>query len=224
MKPTLLILEDDRLLAETLRSHLQKKFEITTTDSVEGACRLLEKSDFNLLLADRVVIDGDGTEVIEFCREIRPQTKIISCSQLTSVQEKLFGLTAGADDYLYKPFSLTELSIKLQNFSKLNRDSQAEIITVGLISLNITTGELQLADKQKVQLRKKEAQILHTMLKKSPRTLSRDEIIDAIWTDVEKTPTYTTLDVYIRRLRMALGKQSGCLKTIRGFGYQICQG
>ncbi|MEX0895701.1 MAG: response regulator transcription factor [Patescibacteria group bacterium] len=221
MKPSLLLLEDDSLIIDSICEHLGRKFTITVASTLDLAYAALEETSFTILLADRVLPDGDGIEIIEYCRDISPNTKIISCSQLSSVDERLHGLSSGADDYLPKPFSLTELSIKVQNFATFSRNIADDSLSAGKFSLNLSNGELRYANTLLGSLRKKEAEIFSVLLKTANQTISKKYLISEAWLMDESVPTFTTLDVYIRRIRMVLKQHAQYLETVRGFGYSF---
>jgi len=221
LKPHVLLIEDDASLAASIRIRLSPRYKLSHSSTVSGACDVLDTNSIDIILVDRVLSDGDGTEVIEYCRSVSPQTRIIVCSQLSSQHEKLAGLTAGADDYLTKPFSPVELDLKLATFSRLRRLSSLSTYQFGSITLNDSTGEVHVDDTSGIQLRKKESEILRFLLQHAPQTVSKDQIIEHIWTDPDSQPSYSTLDVYVRRIRMALQSKYYLLETIRGFGYKI---
>lgn len=219
MKPTLLLVEDNTQLSQTIIHHLQSRFEITAVSRLDAAYTSIESQSFAVLVTDRLLPDGDGLEIIEYCRDVSPNTKIIGCSQLIKIEERLKGLSAGADDYLAKPFSLTELSLKLQNLIRYARIADHNTLTAGSLSLTLSTGELHHRSKLLCRLRKKETTLLAILMKNSNTTISKQYLLTEGWATDDTLPTLTTLDVYIRRIRMALQEHAAQLQTIRGFGY-----
>ncbi len=219
MSPHLLIVEDDRNLQDLLISHFTQKYSVTTTDSVDRACDLIDRTQFDLAIVDRVLSDGDGLDVVTYLKDVQPQSRVIALSKMGRPEQRVSGLESGADDYLAKPFCLAELTIKvsklLANIKNNNRSSQ---IKTKYLKLNNHTSELGLRDSV-VRLRRREAQILSVLLLYLNQVVSRQMIINSVWQNKDFVPNKTTLDVYIRRLRMHLGGSAGQIVTIKGVGY-----
>lgn len=130
-------------------------------------------------------------------------------------------LRSGADDCLAQDVEQIEILLKVKKL--LNRQKLIEHKCLGseTIKLNLKTGKLQINEK-KVHLRKKEAQILSCLLRRRNHIVSRDTIIDSVWPETNNMPTYSTVDVYVRRIRQKLGRNhQGIIETVRGYGYRI---
>lgn len=215
----ILIVENDTVLVKTLSEHLRRKnFHCVICDSVKKAIYELENFSYDLIILDRILTDGDGIEVAEFITEFSYQTKVLILSELANQKERVMGLEKGADDYLAKPFSLTELSVKVHKLLHTQKIKAIEKLTLANISIVPETGELCMNGKTK-QIRKKEIQLLACLIRHKNQVVSREKIIDIVWSGSYDLPTQSTLDVYIRRLRITLGKSKSLIKTVRGFGY-----
>ena len=139
-------------------------------------------------------------------------------SRLSEVADKVKTLQQGADDYLAKPFSSQELLIRIQRLLEKEKVLPQDYYSVGEVKLYPETGQLLLRDK-KITLRKRESQVLACLLKKPKQVVTRAMLIDQIWRGQDDIPCYSTLDVYVRRIRMVLGQKFNVIKTVRGFGY-----
>lgn len=219
----ILIVENNKTLATTLATHLKnKKFFVSVTTTIEDSIKELENYSYDLVILDRILDDGDGIEVAEFISDFSYQTKVLILSEIESTNERIRGLESGADDYLIKPFSLTELTIKIQKLLNTQKIKEIEKLSLGKISIMPETGELNLNGKIKL-IRKKESQLLSCLIRHKNQVVSRNKIIDIIWSGGYEQPTQATLDVYIRRLRIRLEKYSSSIKTVRGFGYMALE-
>jgi DNA-binding response OmpR family regulator len=215
---TLLLLEDDIIFAKDISATLSQICSITHVDSVDQACHLIDKQKFDLAIVDRMLPDGDGMEVICYLADISQSTKVIALTKRSQLNERIAGLEQGADDYLPKPFSLLELKLKVKKLLLFEKQENLERLSSGTISLAPSTGEVQLGSEI-VRLRKKESQILYCLMRHQNQVLPRQKIIEEAWNLDEEIPSQTTLDVYIRRLRILLKSYGKCLVTKRGFGY-----
>ncbi|GIK83936.1 MAG: DNA-binding response regulator [Patescibacteria group bacterium] len=219
----ILIVENDKSLAQTLAQHLEhKKYFCTICDSIQQSIHELENFSYDLVLLDRILTDGDGIEVAEFISDFSYQTKVLILSELSQVSQRITGLEKGADDYLAKPFSLAELTLKIDKMLNTQKIKSREELTIGKIKIIPDSGELIINNKTR-QIRKKEIQLLACLVRHKNQVVSREKIIDIVWSNTYDLPTQSTLDVYVRRLRISLGKYKDCIKTVRGFGYMALE-
>ena len=219
----ILLLENDQTLAQLIVKHLQaKNYFVQHVARISSAIKELENFSYDLVILDRVVDDGDGIEVAEFITDFSYQTKVIILSELNKTHERVAGLEKGADDYLCKPFSLTELSIKIQKLLQTQKIKSAEELTLANLKILAESGEVIMGTTP-YQRRKKEIQLLSCLVRHKNQVVSREKIIDIVWSGSYEVPTQSTLDVYVRRLRVKLGKYKDLIKTVRGFGYMALE-
>jgi len=219
----ILIVENNKILAQTLSSNLKSIGYFTQIcSSVESAINELESYSYDLVILDRVLDDGDGIEVAEFINDFSYQVKVLMLSELSNTKQRIKGLENGADDYIAKPFSLTELNIKVKKLLNTQKIKEVEKLTLGTLSLLPETGELSINGKTQL-IRKKESQLLCCLMRHKNQVISRNKIIDIVWSGSYELPTQSTLDVYVRRLRIRLGKYKSYIKTVRGFGYMAIE-
>ncbi len=215
----ILIIENDPDLSELISSYFSNKdYNCRVRKSIEGACELIERMDFELVILDRVLDDGDGLEVAQFIQDFNFKIRVLVLSQKSTVNERIIGLENGADDYLAKPFSISELNLRVSNLLAKEKLSENFSLTLGPITIYPKTGEVKLNEKMRV-MRKKELAILTCLFKHKNHAVSKEMIINDVWSSGANLPTHSTLDVYIRRIRVFLGKEKSLIKTIRGFGY-----
>ncbi|HEX7017344.1 MAG TPA: response regulator transcription factor [Patescibacteria group bacterium] len=219
--PKILLLEDDSLLARSLVDLLH-----TATYSVEWVSTLheawfqLKKRSFDILILDRHLEDGDGLEVIKYIHERSYQTKMIVLSQKGHVVHRIEGLQAGADEYLAKPFSLTELMLRLEKLNARTKTFKKEEIKIGHHTFYPQQGHLYKSGEYHF-LRKRESAVFMCFCVHANQVLSRTQIARWAWPTNETQPTNKSVDTYIKRLRSILGKERDRLETVRGYGYRL---
>lgn len=218
---TILLVENDLSLATALKQLLvNAEYAVKTASSLEQAYELLNKTGFELVIIDRLLDDGDGIELAGFLQEVSFGTKVLFLTQKNEVAERLEGLEQGADDYLGKPFETREFLLRVKLLLKRQKLKDQDYLQAGEVWLQPSSGRLRLADQERT-IRKREAEILACLLRLQGTVVSKAALIEYVWQSQEDIPTYTTLEVYIRRLRVLLGKHHELIKTIRGFGYTI---
>lgn len=215
----ILIVEDDQLLAKTLRTALlTSKTSVTVASTMAQAFELLERQNFELIIVDRVLPDGEGLEVVEYIDDTFYHSRVLCLSEKRAIDDRVYGLQKGADDYLSKPFSLTELLLRINKLLQREKKLAQECLVVNKVILFPETGVVRFDESERV-LRKRETQILASLFRHKNAVVTRDMLIDMVWGATDVMPTHITLDVYIRRLRVQLSSYHWIIKTIRGFGY-----
>ena len=218
----ILLVEDDLQLQQLLKSSFEKLYITSQARSLEMAYDLLEKSKYDLVLVDRGLPDGDGLELIEYLHDTHYQTKVLALTTKAQLHDRVEGLEQGADEYLSKPFALAEVKLRIDKLLRIDKKINTAVLTLGRYEFFPTMGVLKI-DERDVTFRKREAQIFECLLRYKNQVVSREAIIADVWAGEELYPTETTLDVYIRRIRVLLGTQSNLIKTIRGFGYKLME-
>lgn len=216
----ILLVEDDLHLSKIITQSLTPQYDIYQSTSVAETFGLLESSSFDVILLDRLLTDGDAIDVIEYMASAHYQTKIIVISSLYKVAEKIRGLELGADDYLPKPFSLGELKLKVAKACCYSKQKSIDQFTFKGITFTPSSGEISVGLRT-ARLRKKESDILACLCKYKNQVVSRTLLLDEVWANSDVMPTQTTLDVYIRRIRMVLQAHKSLIVTKRGFGYML---
>lgn len=217
----ILVVENDENLLKTLSNLFSQKNHICyAVTNIKDAIEILNKEKIDLIVVDRVLDDGDGIDLIKHVNENHYQTKILVLSNKGSVREKIWGLESGADDYLPKPFSYSELTLRVNSLLAKEKLENNHWIKIGGISISQAGGEIKIGEKRKV-MRKREFEILKCLAQHKNQVVNKDKIINSVWQLDGFLPTYTTLDVYIRRIRVALENQKDIIKTVRGYGYML---
>lgn len=205
-----------RLIHTTLGSHIYKTQSVFT---VAQALKRLDEQRYDLLIVDRMLPDGDGLEIINYAQQLQAQMPILMISERNEPTDRVRGLQEGADDYLGKPFYTEELSLRVQKLLSKTKNMGDENLRLNEITLIPAKGILQVG-KKRIPLRKREFQIFLFLLRHKNKVVTREILIENIWPDGD-IPSFTTVDVYVRRIRILLGRRSHYLLTIRGYGYMI---
>ena len=222
----LLLLEDDISLIDGLTYSLQKSgFDIQVARTVCEAENLLaENTDFDLLLFDVTLPDGNGFTLCERLRESGNPVPIIFLTASDEETSVIRGLDCGGDDYITKPFKLGELCSRIRALLRRSsmRNSGDGILCSGELTVNLAEGRVFLSGEP-VEFTGAEYRLLCLLLKNSGRVLTRGMILDKLWDGAGNFVDDNTLSVYVRRLREKLEENPSRpehLKTVRGFGYR----
>lgn len=184
--------------------------------------KALEKELPDLFILDIMLPDEDGLQILQKLRK-NPNTKhlpIMLATAKNSEFDKVYGLDTGADDYITKPFGMMELVARIKALMRRTSISQVkENIIVGDIEINPEKHTVY-AKGEKVELTKKEFNLLYMLMEYPERVFTRDNILSTIW-GYDFDGETRTVDVHVRTLRQKLGESGDQLRTIRGVGYAI---
>ncbi|MEJ7776949.1 MAG: phosphate regulon transcriptional regulator PhoB [Sphingomicrobium sp.] len=220
-----LVVEDDRNIEELVRLHFSKAgFEVTSTADGDEALVLVEEIKPDLVILDWMI---EGTSGIEVCRRIRRNSKtahvaIVMLTARGEESDKLRGLETGADDFVTKPFSPKELVARAQALLRRTRPSLlADKLAYGGIELDVAAHRVR-REGQVVPLSPTEYRLLKHFLENPEKVYSRQQLLDVAWPHNEDIEL-RTVDVHIRRLRVALGGSGGTdlIRTVRSEGYSL---
>ena len=223
----ILLLEDDISLIDGLTYSLKKNgYEIIVARSVKEAGALLagRGSEFDLLLFDVTLPDGNGFYLCERLRAEGNETPIIFLTASDEEINVVRGLDCGGDDYITKPFKLGELCSRIRALLRRSAGYRAEegILRSGSLIVNLTEGRVML-DGAPVDCTGAEYRLLCLFLANRGKVLPRSLILDKLWDGAGNFVDDNTLSVYVRRLREKLEQDPSSpehLKTVRGLGYQ----
>ena len=218
----LLLVEDDAALAELVRFHFERDgWSVRQTGDGEEALIMADEAQPGLVLLDWMI---EGISGIEVCRRLRRRdgTKDVPIIMLTArgeEEDRIRGLDTGADDYLTKPFSPRELLARAS--AVLRRSSPSltgETLVHGGIEMNRAARRVR-RDGNAIHLGPTEYRLLRYLLERPGRVLSRQQLLEAVWPHSEEIEL-RTVDVHIRRLRLALGEPD-VIRTVRSAGYSL---
>ncbi|HIU61423.1 MAG TPA: response regulator transcription factor [Candidatus Coproplasma excrementigallinarum] len=214
MNGTVFVLEDDASISGLIKVALEMNgISFEAYSNVKDFYAALERRQPDVALLDIMLPDGNGLDVLRMVKARYPQVCCIMLSALSKEEDKVNGLNLGADDYIAKPFSVLELTARVN--AALRRKRKSDEITVGDLTLNYETMEVRLKG-EKLELNKKEFELLKYFMQHAGKVLPRDVILLEVW-GYEQGET-RTLDNHISRLRK-LGITN--LETVFGIGYKL---
>lgn len=217
----LLIVEDDRTIAENLYDYLEARgHQCDYADSIAAASALLARSAFDALVLDRNLPDGDGLALARRLRSEGRATPILVLTARDTLEDKLLGFEAGGDDYLVKPFALQELEVRLLALARRNAARPAEpLLQHGALSFNAATQELRLHGCP-LALPPKPLRLAAELLAQPERVFSRRELEIAVWGHEQDSSD--NLRSVLHTLRRALGDDAPTqVVNVHGLGYKL---
>lgn len=219
-KLSLLIVEDNVVLNNAIRSYLRKYFTIHQTPTFNGALSLLDKlTQLDVVILDRFLPDGDGLELLPILNRYYPQTRICVLSNGQCLTDKLRGLDSGADVYLPKPIGLPEIKSQIIALLRRTRLLDHQLIKQGNIALNLHTRKISNNDET-VTLTKRQTEIMTYFLQNPFGFVSKDQLFDVFWR-LNSEPSDSAIHVNIQRLRKKLMLIGINLISKYGSGYQL---
>jgi len=220
----ILLIEDDNDAASYLIKGLKESGHVIdrASDGEEGLFMALD-SNFDILIVDRMLPKLDGLSLIKKVREDKNDTPILILSALGEVDERVKGLKHGADDYLAKPFSFSELLARLEALNRRNLpDSSSSLLEVGDLKLNLLSRRVE-REGEEIDLQPREFKLLEFLMRRPNQVVTRTMLLEGVW-EYHFDPQTNVIDVHISRLRSKIdkpfeGKQM--LFTERGAGYAL---
>ena len=216
----LLIIEDEPTVAAQLKNTLNKEqFKVQIASSVDEAKKLMDKQDFDLILLDWNLPDGDGIELMQLWRKFKITTPILVLSAKNEINDRVHALDSGADDYLCKPYSGIELLARIRALLRRESAVKSSILHVGNVSINLAKREVISSDKE-VHFSSAEFDLLSLLFQHQNTVLTRYQLSEHICKDFERLTQSNLIDVHIRNIRKKL-QAPDLISTIRGVGYSV---
>jgi DNA-binding response OmpR family regulator len=218
-----LVVEDEEKIAQFLKKGLAEKgYSVEAVGDADAALLRLEGTPYDLLILD-LLLPG-SRDGLELCREIRARgipSKILMLTARDTVENKIEGLDAGADDYLVKPFSFRELLARLRALSRRTEVPEPAPLVYGDLAYDPESREVRRRGDV-IRLTAREGALFELLLRRRGRVVSRSEIQARIWEDSFDLST-NIIDVYINALRRKLdsGDRERLIQTVRGVGYRL---
>lgn len=218
----ILIVEDDKEIADFLKTNLKKEgFSADLAEDGEKACFLATTNEYDLIILDIGLPKKDGLQV---CRELRQKgntAPIIILSAKTEISAKVDILDAGADDFVNKPYSFEELLARIRALLRRPKPIERDILQVDDLSLDAKNFIVKRNEKE-IRLTPKEFSLLEYLMRNKGTVVSRGKIIEHVW-DMEADPFSNSVEMHIANLRkkIALPNHSELIHTIPGRGYKI---
>ena len=221
----ILIIEDETRIALTLKKTLElDDHQVKIAFDSDKGLELAKDKNIDLIIMD-LMLPGkyDGISLTKYLRSQKIDTPILMLTALEDVKNRVKGLSAGADDYLPKPFSLSELQARIKALAKRPKKIVGPILKVDDLTLDTATKQVKRSGKS-IKLSSKEFRLLSYLMFNKDQIISKDKIISHLWND-ESFVVKNTIEVYVGYLRKKVDKafsnRPELIHTIRGFGYKI---
>ena len=214
----LLLVEDDQPLADSLRQALQKAgYAVNHVDNGNSALHTLKVERPDILILDIGLPDIDGLSVLKKLRVSDKTLPVLLLTARDSVDEKVAGLDSGADDYLAKPFEMSELVARLRVLERRLSTVKTSEITIGPVSLD-TLEQSVTFEGQGIEIARKEYMLLKSLMENTGRVMTRSTLESHLYSWGEEVSS-NTIEVHIHHLRKKFGNEF--ITTIRGVGYKL---
>ncbi|MBX3429427.1 MAG: response regulator transcription factor [Hyphomonadaceae bacterium] len=221
----LLVVEDDANAAEFVCKGLrQEGFAVEHAAAGPDALHMALSETFDLIVLDRNIPGVDGLSVLKALRAAQNETPVIILSALAHADERVNGLRAGADDYLGKPYTFSELHLRIENLLKRRSGKETQTsLSCGDLAMDLLTRRVTRAGKP-IDLLQREFQILEHLLRNKDRVVTRTMLLEQVW-DYRFDPHTSLIDTHMSRLRKKIDDafDSPLLHTIRGVGYRLSE-
>lgn len=217
----ILIVEDESGIANFVKDGLEEEsFAVDTAPDGNSGLKMALTNEYDLILLDWMI---PGISGIEVCRQIRKSDVLIPIIFLTAkdtVQDTVFGLEAGANDYIKKPFEFEELLARIR-VQLRTKEGEQSILTFEDIKLDLNTHQL-FKDSNEIALTQKEFALVEFLIRNKNKVCTRTRIIEHVW-DIHFDADTSVIDVYINFLRKKIDSKDrkSFIKTVRGVGYII---
>lgn len=215
---SILIVEDNEAIIKGLKYLLeQEQFEVFICRSVQETMNIIGKQNFNLIVLDITLPDGNGYELCEYIKKYT-EIPIIFLTARDEEKDVVKGLDMGAEDYIIKPFRNRELLSRINNVLR-RFCTENNKITYKDVEINLDEKSVYVKGKN-IELTALEYKLLVLLFSNLGKVITREQILEKIWDVAGNFVNDNTLTVYIKRIRTKLGEVE-YIKTVKGIGYQV---
>ncbi len=214
----ILIIEDDEILANTLKEGLSEEgYAVDVAYSGDDGLYMAKTMPYDVILLDLMLPEIDGFTILERLRKEGIDTPVLILTAKDSIDDKVGGLDRGADDYITKPFEFSELLARIRALIRRASGNRNPVIKIRDITIDTASHEVY-KNGERISLSTKEYNILLYLVANRGKVVTRDELMEHVY-DWEKSIESNVIDVYINFLRKKLSKD--LIETVRGAGYII---
>ncbi|MEH3099111.1 response regulator transcription factor [Sphingomonas adhaesiva] len=220
----LLLVEDDGDVAETLTAYLERQgFVVDRAETLAVAQDVILDNEFDLVLLDRLLPDGDGVALIGYAQAHKRPQRFLLLSALAGIDDKVTGLELGASDYIAKPFEPRELVARIRAALRHGINAEREMRRFGPILHDVDGGGFFVNDAP-MSLRRSEALVLAALMTRQGALVRRETLESRVY-GYDKFVNGNSLESIISRLRKALATKTDAVKvlSVRGVGYQLVE-
>lgn len=220
----ILIVEDDPKVADALKEGLtRERYEIVVARTGEEGFYYASAESFDMVLLDVMLPGKSGIEILRTLRNKKVSTPVLILTARDSIEDRIVGLDAGADDYLVKPFAFPELLARIRAVSRRGRSETATKLSFADLELDLLTRKVRRSG-QGIELTVREFELLEYLLRNQNQLVSREMLARDVWKETSRaTPLDNVIDVHIARLRKKVDQdfERKLIQTIRGVGFML---
>jgi DNA-binding response OmpR family regulator len=216
----LLVVEDEARLADVIRRGLvEHTYAVDVVGTAADALDRAVANDYDLIILDRRLPDGDGAQVTAELRRAGLRTPVLLLTARDAIEDRVEGLDLGADDYLVKPFAFPELTARVRALVRRDMPARDPVLRSGQIALD-PAAHVATYGGEPIRLAPREFAVLEYLLRRKGDVVSRTAIEEHSW-DGDYDSLSNVIDVYIARLRQLTGGPESLIETVRGVGYRL---
>jgi DNA-binding response OmpR family regulator len=222
----ILVVEDEQKVAKALQEGLEgERYEVVVAYTGEDAFFRLNTEKFDVILLDLMLPGRDGLQILKTVRKTGLETPVLLLTARDSVEDRVTGLNAGADDYLVKPFAFTELLARVRALLRRGRTPDTLRLQAGDLEMDLVTRKVTRSSRS-VELTAREFELLEYLLRHKSQVVLRDTLARDVWKETDRgTPLNNVIDVHIARLRrkIDIDQPARLIHTIRGVGFMLAE-
>ena len=219
-----LVVEDEQKVANALRDGLEgERYDVVAESTGEGAFSRLNTETFDIILLDLTLPDRDGLHILRSLRERGVDTPVLVLTARDTLEDRVRGLDAGADDYLVKPFAFEEMLARVRALLRRGRPSEAVRLGIADLEMDLATRRVTRGG-QAIALTVREFELLAYLLEREGQVVPRSLLARDVWKETSRgTPLDNVIDVHIARLRRKIDDDSlvRLIHTVRGVGFML---
>lgn len=219
----ILIVEDERKLANTLKCGLKKSgyaIDCIVDGDVAKKHILFNNQRYDLIILDWILPTRDGLQICKDVRNAKIQTPILMLTAHFEMKDKVLALNSGVDDYIVKPFSFEELEARIRALLRRPVETTLDVLETKKLKIDFLRHRVLLNDKN-IRLTVKEFSLLEYLLRNANKVVTRSEILDHLW-DINFDSFSNVVDSHMKNLKKKIqNKKYPLIETVRGIGYKI---
>lgn len=220
----ILLVEDQIELASNILSFLSsEQMDCDHAHNMQSAQTLLLSNIYDVILLDIMLPDGSGLDLFKTIKESQLSAGVIIISAKNALDDKIRGLDLGADDYLTKPFHLTELNARIKSIYRRRNDDHSTVIQFGDIQMDLDQRQVSIKGEV-IEFTAKEQELLSYFIANKNRVLTKQNIAEYLWgNNLDFLDSFDFVYQHIKNIRRKINSADGpdCIKTIYGLGYKM---
>lgn len=223
----ILVIEDEPKVGRALKQGLEgEHYDVAVATTGEGGFFRINAETFDLIVLDLMLPGRDGLEILSTMRQREIHTPVLILTAKDTVEDRVVGLDAGADDYLVKPFAFAELLARIRSLLRRGRTDQVLRLKAADLGMDLVTRSVERGGES-LELTSREFEFLEYLMRHYRQVVTREMLARDVWKETSRaTPLDNVIDVHVARLRKKVdqGRQVKLIHTVRGVGFVLREG